>query len=62
MDYVFGYTLERDTSAVVIEDGGTVLGDVEFARNTPDFSSYLLQAQASGAKVIGRGLEPHARR
>ncbi len=53
VDYVFGYTLERDTSAVVIEDGGTVLGDVKFTRNTPDFSSYLLEAQSSGAKVIG---------
>jgi branched-chain amino acid transport system substrate-binding protein len=53
VDYVFGYTLERDTSTVVIEDGGTVLGDVKFTRNAPDFSSYLLQAQASGAKVIG---------
>jgi branched-chain amino acid transport system substrate-binding protein len=52
-DYVFGYTLERDTSAVIIENGGTVLGDVKFSRNAPDFSSYLLQAQASGAKVIG---------
>ena len=53
VDYMFGYTLERDTSAVVIKDGGTVLGDVKFARNTPDISSYVLEAQNSGAKVIG---------
>ena len=53
VDYVFGYTLERDTSAIVTEDGGTVLGDVKFIRNTPDISSYVLEAQRSGAKVIG---------
>jgi branched-chain amino acid transport system substrate-binding protein len=52
VDYVFGYTLERDTTAVVIADGGTVLGSVKFTRNTPDFSAYLLEAQSSGAKVI----------
>jgi branched-chain amino acid transport system substrate-binding protein len=52
VDYVFGYSLERDTTAVVIADGGTVLGDVKFTRNTPDFSAYLLEAQSSGAKVI----------
>jgi branched-chain amino acid transport system substrate-binding protein len=52
-DYVFGYTLERDTSTVINEYGGTVLGDVNFTRNTPDFSSYLLEAQRSGAKIIG---------
>jgi branched-chain amino acid transport system substrate-binding protein len=52
VDYVFGHSLERDTSAVVINEGGTVLGDVKFTRHAPDFSSYLLEAQASGAKVI----------
>jgi len=52
-DYVFGYTLERDTSTVINKDGGTVLGDVKFIRNTPDFSSYLLEAQRSRAKIIG---------
>ena len=53
VDYVFGYTLERDTSAVVIAAGGSVLGDAKFPRNTQDFSSYLLEAQSSGANVIG---------
>jgi branched-chain amino acid transport system substrate-binding protein len=52
VDYVFGRSLERDTTAVIIADGGSVLGDVTFTRNTPDFSAYLLEAQASGAKVI----------
>ncbi len=52
VDYVFGYTLERDTSAVVIAAGGSVLGDAKFTRNTPEFASYLLEAQSSGAKVI----------
>ncbi len=53
VDYVFGYTLERDTSAVVIAAGGSVLGDAKFPRNTQNFSSYLLEAQSSGANVIG---------
>ncbi len=53
VDYVFGYTLERDTSAVVIAAGGSVLGDTKFPRNTQNFSSYLLEAQSSGANVIG---------
>lgn len=52
-DYVFGHTLERDTAAVVTADGGKVLGSVKHPLNTSDFSSYLLQAQTSGAKVIG---------
>ena len=52
-DYVFGHTLERDTAAVVIANGGKVLGSVKHPLNTSDFSSYLLQAQTSGAKVIG---------
>ena len=52
-DYAFGAALERDTAAVVIEAGGKVLGDVKVPLNTPDFSSFLLQAQASKAKIIG---------
>jgi len=52
-DYAFGYALERDTSAVVEANGGKVLGKVRAPLNTNDFSSFLLQAQASKAKVIG---------
>lgn len=52
-DYAFGHSLERDTSKVVQENGGKVLGAVRAPLNTADFSSFLLQAQASGAKVIG---------
>src|SRR6202142_401600 len=52
-DYAFGHALERDTTAVVLANGGRVLGGVRHPLNTPDFSSYLLQAQASKAKVIG---------
>jgi branched-chain amino acid transport system substrate-binding protein len=52
-DYAFGYALERDTSAVVEKNGGKVLGAVRHPLNTNDFSSFLLQAQASKAKVIG---------
>ena len=52
-DYAFGYALERDVSAVVTANGGTVLGDVKVPLNTSDFSSFLLQAQASKAQVIG---------
>jgi branched-chain amino acid transport system substrate-binding protein len=52
-DYAFGHALERDTATVVKENGGKVLGQVRHPLNTSDFSSYLLQAQASGAKVIG---------
>jgi len=52
-DYAFGHALERDTEAVVLHDGGKVLGKVRHPLNTADFSSYLLQAQASKAKVIG---------
>ncbi|MGE3782298.1 MAG: ABC transporter substrate-binding protein [Alphaproteobacteria bacterium] len=52
-DYAFGHALERDTAAVVKENGGKVLGQVRAPLNTSDFSSYLLQAQASGAKIIG---------
>jgi branched-chain amino acid transport system substrate-binding protein len=52
-DYAFGYALERDTAAVVEANGGKVLGRVRAPINTNDFSSFLLQAQASRAKVIG---------
>ncbi len=52
-DYAFGQALERDTSAVVKTEGARVLGAVKVPLNTQDFSSFLLQAQASGAKVIG---------
>ena len=52
-DYAFGHALENDTTAVIKAAGGKVLGSVNVPINTPDFSSYLLQAQASKAKVIG---------
>jgi branched-chain amino acid transport system substrate-binding protein len=52
-DYAFGHALERDTAAVVTASGGKVLGSVKVPLNAPDFSSYLLQAQASKAKVVG---------
>jgi branched-chain amino acid transport system substrate-binding protein len=52
-DYAFGHALERDTSAVVIANGGKVLGSVKHPLNTSDFSSFLLQAQSSKAKVVG---------
>ncbi|MGE3291251.1 MAG: ABC transporter substrate-binding protein [Geminicoccaceae bacterium] len=52
-DYAFGHALEKDTSAVVKANGGTVVGAVRHPLNTADFSSFLLQAQSSGAKVIG---------
>jgi branched-chain amino acid transport system substrate-binding protein len=52
-DYAFGHALERDTEAVVLKNGGKVLGKVRAPLNTSDFSSYLLQAQASKAKIIG---------
>jgi branched-chain amino acid transport system substrate-binding protein len=52
-DYAFGHALERDTSAVIESNGGKVLGKVRHPVNNNDFSSFLLQAQASKAKVIG---------
>ena len=52
-DYAFGYALERDTMDAVKAAGGKVLGAVRAPLGTADFSSYLIQAQASGAKVIG---------
>jgi branched-chain amino acid transport system substrate-binding protein len=52
-DYAFGHALERDTSNVVETSGGKVLGRVRVPVNTADFASYLMQAQSSGAKVVG---------
>lgn len=52
-DYAFGHALEKDTSEVIKENGGQVLGAVRHPLSSSDFSSYLLQAQGSGAKVIG---------
>jgi branched-chain amino acid transport system substrate-binding protein len=52
-DYAFGHALERDASAVVSANGGKVLGNVSHPLNTQDFSSFLLQAQHSKAKIIG---------
>ena len=55
-DYAFGHALERDTEAVVLKNGGKVVGKVRHPLNTQDFSSFLLQAQASKAK--GRSEQP----
>ncbi|MDB5549690.1 MAG: transporter permease [Tardiphaga sp.] len=52
-DYAFGAALERDTSAVINSSGGKIVGSVKHPLNTADFSSFLLQAQSSKAKVIG---------
>ena len=52
-DYAFGQALERDVTAVVLENGGKVLGSVRHPLNNTDFSSFLMQAQASKAQVIG---------
>jgi branched-chain amino acid transport system substrate-binding protein len=52
-DYAFGHALERDTEAVVLKNGGKVLGKVRHPLNTADFSSFLLQAQSSKAKIVG---------
>jgi branched-chain amino acid transport system substrate-binding protein len=52
-DYAFGHALERDTEAVVLKNGGKVLGKVRTPFPGSDFSSFLLQAQASKAKIIG---------
>jgi len=51
-DYAFGHALERDTAAVVEANGGKVLGKVRHPLNTSDFSSFLLQAQTSKAKIV----------
>ena len=52
-DYIFGHSIERDTGDVVRAAGGKVLGSARAPLNTADFSSYLLQAQSSKAKIIG---------
>ena len=52
-DYAFGHALERDTSEVVKASGGKVLGSVKVPLGTADFSSFLLQAQSSKAKIVG---------
>ncbi|QJR10799.1 hypothetical protein DSM104443_01868 [Usitatibacter rugosus] len=52
-DYAFGHALERDTEAVVLKAGGKVVGKVRHPLNTQDFSSFLLQAQSSKAKIVG---------
>jgi branched-chain amino acid transport system substrate-binding protein len=52
-DYEFGYSLQRDTEEFVKQAGGKVLGSARAPLGTSDFSQYLLQAQASGAKIIG---------
>ena len=52
VDYAFGHSLEADATSAVLAAGGKVLGGVRHPLNTADFSSYLLQAQASGAKVV----------
>ena len=52
-DYAFGHALERDTSAIVEANGGKVVGRVRHPFPGTDFSSFILQAQASKAKVIG---------
>jgi branched-chain amino acid transport system substrate-binding protein len=55
-DYAFGHALERDTIAAVRANGGRVLGAVRAPLNTSDYSSFLIQARASGAKVVGMAL------
>ena len=52
-DYAFGYALEKDASSLVVANGGKVLGAVKHPLNSADFSSFLLQAQSSKAKVVG---------
>jgi len=52
-DYAFGHALEKDTAAVVEANGGKLLGAVRVPLNNADFSSFLLQAQSSGAKIVG---------
>jgi branched-chain amino acid transport system substrate-binding protein len=52
-DYAFGYSLEKDTSDIVKDNGGKVVGSVRIPLNSSDFSSFLLQAQSSKAKIVG---------
>ena len=53
VDYAFGHALEKDTTDIIKASGGKVLGHVLYPLNTPDFSSFLLQAQSSKAKIVG---------
>ena len=53
VDYAFGHALEKDTSDVITASGGKVLGHVFYPLSPPDFSSFLLQAQSSKAKIVG---------
>ncbi len=57
-DYAFGHALERDATQVIIQNGGRVLGSVRHPLATPDLSSFILQAQASKAKIIGLASGP----
>jgi branched-chain amino acid transport system substrate-binding protein len=52
-DYAFGHSLERDASSVIVKNGGKVLGSVRLPFATPDVSSFILQAEASKARIIG---------
>src|ERR1700754_3764576 len=52
-DYAFGYALEKDTTEIVTANGGKVVGSVRIPLNSSDFSSFLLQAQSSKAKIVG---------
>jgi branched-chain amino acid transport system substrate-binding protein len=52
-DYAFGHSLEKDASDIIKSEGGKIIGSVKHPLNTLDFSSYMLQAQASNAKVVG---------
>jgi branched-chain amino acid transport system substrate-binding protein len=54
-DYAFGYAMQKDLTDVLVANGGKILGVARHPINTSDFSSFLLQAQASGAKIIGLG-------
>jgi len=56
-DYTFGHSLEKDATNFVRQGGGTVVGSVSFPTHSTEYSSYLLQAQASGAKVIGLAVQ-----
>jgi branched-chain amino acid transport system substrate-binding protein len=57
-DYAFGHSLERDASAVIVKNGGKVVGSVRPPFATPDLSSFVLQAKSSGAKIIGIAAGP----
>src|SRR5271156_3210680 len=57
-DYAFGHALERDATQVIVQNGGKVLGSVAHPYATPDLSSFILQAQASKAKIIGLASGP----